>query len=56
VKQVQIVVPFEKTETVFAFLLDVLDIKNVMKFNADNAHLRVSRAGELELSLGSLIS
>jgi hypothetical protein len=37
VKQVQIVVPFEKTETVFAFLLDVLDIKNVMKFNADNA-------------------
>ncbi|MHA1957202.1 MAG: TIGR00341 family protein [Candidatus Thorarchaeota archaeon] len=36
-KQVQIVVPFEKTETVFAFLLDVLDIKNVMKFNADNA-------------------
>ncbi|MHA1904317.1 MAG: TIGR00341 family protein [Candidatus Thorarchaeota archaeon] len=39
VKQVQIVVPFEKTETVFAFLLDVLDIKNVMKFNADNAHV-----------------
>ncbi|MHA2285852.1 MAG: TIGR00341 family protein, partial [Candidatus Thorarchaeota archaeon] len=38
-KQVQIVVPFEKTETVFAFLLDVLDIKNVMKFNADNAHV-----------------
>ncbi|MHA2242148.1 MAG: hypothetical protein ACXACE_11140 [Candidatus Thorarchaeota archaeon] len=39
-KQVQIVVPFEKTETVFAFLLDVLDIKNVMKFNADNGDQR----------------
>ncbi|MGY5876258.1 MAG: TIGR00341 family protein [Candidatus Thorarchaeota archaeon] len=39
VKQVQIVIPFDKTEAVFNFLLDNLNIKNVMKFNADNAHL-----------------
>ncbi len=38
-KQVQIVVPFEKTESVLNFLLDVADVKNVMKFNADNAHV-----------------
>ena len=38
-KQVQIVIPFDKTETVMDFLHDVLDVKNVMKFNADNAHL-----------------
>ncbi len=37
VKQVQITVPYEKTEAVFDFLLDSLNIKNVMKFNADNA-------------------
>ncbi|UCE10584.1 MAG: TIGR00341 family protein [Candidatus Thorarchaeota archaeon] len=37
-KQVQIVVPFDKTEEVYAFLLDVVGIKNIMKFNADNAH------------------
>jgi uncharacterized hydrophobic protein (TIGR00341 family) len=36
-KQVQITVPYEKTEAVFDFLLDILNIKNVMKFNADNA-------------------
>ncbi|TFG32183.1 TIGR00341 family protein [Candidatus Thorarchaeota archaeon] len=36
-KQVQITVPYEKTEVVFDFLLDGLNIKNVMKFNADNA-------------------
>lgn len=36
-KQVQITVPYEKTEAVFDFLLDGLNIKNVMKFNADNA-------------------
>lgn len=36
-KQVQITVPYEKTEAVFDFLLDSLNIKNVMKFNADNA-------------------
>jgi uncharacterized hydrophobic protein (TIGR00341 family) len=37
VKQVQITVPYEKTEAVLDFLLDGLNIKNVMKFNADNA-------------------
>ena len=36
-KQVQITVPYEKTEEVFNFLLDGLKVKNVMKFNADNA-------------------
>ena len=36
-KQVQITVPYEKTEAVFDFLLDGLNIKNVTKFNADNA-------------------
>ncbi|MHA1494045.1 MAG: TIGR00341 family protein [Candidatus Thorarchaeota archaeon] len=36
-KQVQITVPYEKTEAVFDFLLDSLNVKNVMKFNADNA-------------------
>ncbi|MGY5853565.1 MAG: TIGR00341 family protein [Candidatus Thorarchaeota archaeon] len=38
-KQVQIVIPFDKTEAVFNFLIDNLNIKNVMKFDADNAHL-----------------
>jgi uncharacterized hydrophobic protein (TIGR00341 family) len=37
VKQVQITVPFEKTEAVFDFLIDGLNIKNIMKFHADNA-------------------
>ncbi|MBN2231012.1 MAG: TIGR00341 family protein [Candidatus Thorarchaeota archaeon] len=36
-KQVQITVPYEKTEAVIDFLLDGLSIKNIMKFNADNA-------------------
>ncbi|MGY5873217.1 MAG: TIGR00341 family protein [Candidatus Thorarchaeota archaeon] len=36
-KQVQITVPYEKTEAVFDFLLDGLNIKNVLKFNTDNA-------------------
>ncbi len=38
-KQVQIVVPFDKTEAVYDFVLDVLSVKNVMKFTLDNAHL-----------------
>jgi len=37
VKQVQITVPFEKIEAVYDFLLDGLNIKNVMKFTSDNA-------------------
>ncbi len=36
-KQVQITVPFEKIEAVYDFLLDGLNIKNVMKFTSDNA-------------------
>lgn len=36
-KQVQITVPFEKIEVVYDFLLDGLNIKNVMKFTSDNA-------------------
>ena len=50
-KQVQIIVPFDKTETVFDFLHSVLDIKNIMKLNADNAHLlqfRISDDAVLE--------
>ncbi|MHA2071558.1 MAG: DUF389 domain-containing protein, partial [Candidatus Thorarchaeota archaeon] len=42
-KQVQIVVPFEKTEAVYDFLLDVLNVKNIMKFTSDNAHLLTFR-------------
>ncbi|MHA1926312.1 MAG: DUF389 domain-containing protein [Candidatus Thorarchaeota archaeon] len=42
-KQVQIVVPFEKTEAVYDFLLDVLTVKNIMKFTSDNAHLLTFR-------------
>ncbi len=38
-KQVQIVVPYDKTEAVFDFLLDVLNIKNIIKLDADNAHV-----------------
>jgi uncharacterized hydrophobic protein (TIGR00271 family) len=51
VKQVQIVVPFEKTEAVYDFLLDGLNVKNIMKFTSDNAHLltfRIPDDGALE--------
>ncbi|MFW9889420.1 MAG: TIGR00341 family protein [Candidatus Thorarchaeota archaeon] len=50
-KQVQIVVPFEKTEAVYDFLLDGLNVKNIMKFTSDNAHLltfRIPDDGALE--------
>jgi uncharacterized hydrophobic protein (TIGR00341 family) len=43
VKQVQITCPFEKTEAVFDFLLDALNVKNVMKVSADNAHMLLFR-------------
>ncbi|TFG29867.1 TIGR00341 family protein [Candidatus Thorarchaeota archaeon] len=36
-KQVQITVPYDKTEPVFDFLTDTLHVKNIMKFNTDNA-------------------
>jgi len=39
VKQVQITVPFEKTEAVFDYIVDSLGINNVNKFNTDNAHI-----------------
>ena len=38
-KQVQITVPYEKTEAVFDFVVDSLGINNITKFNTDNAHL-----------------
>ncbi|NHI88534.1 MAG: TIGR00341 family protein [Candidatus Thorarchaeota archaeon] len=38
-KQVQITVPYEKTEAVFDFVVDSLSINNITKFNTDNAHL-----------------
>jgi len=39
VKQVQITVPYEKTEAVFDFVIDSLGINNITKMNTDNAHL-----------------
>ncbi|MFW9975957.1 MAG: TIGR00341 family protein [Candidatus Thorarchaeota archaeon] len=38
-KQVQITVPYEKTEAVFDFVIDSLGINNITKMNTDNAHL-----------------
>ena len=38
-KQVQIIVPYEKTEAVFDFVVDTLGINNVTKMDTDNAHL-----------------
>lgn len=38
-KQVQIILPYEKTEAVFTFLLDVVHAENILKLNADNAHI-----------------
>lgn len=35
----QVIVPYEKTEAVYDFLVDVLNIKNVVRFTTDNAHL-----------------
>lgn len=45
-KQVQITVPYEKTEVVYNFLLDGLKIKNIMKLNADNAHVLQFRVSD----------
>ena len=49
-KQVQITVPFEKTETVYDYLLDVLTVNNVMKVNADNAHMLLFRISDGAIS------
>ncbi len=38
-KQVQITVPYEKTEAVYDFVVDTLGINNIIKFNTDNAHI-----------------
>jgi len=39
VKQVQITVPYDKTEAVYNFILDVLDVKNLIKIDISNAHI-----------------
>lgn len=49
VKQVQIVIPFDKTESVYEFLHDVLEVKNIMKFNADNAHVLQVRVSDSKI-------
>ncbi|TFF92079.1 TIGR00341 family protein [Candidatus Thorarchaeota archaeon] len=38
-KQVQIVVPYDKTEPVFGFIVDNLNVKNVLRFATDTAHI-----------------
>ncbi len=38
-KQVQIVVPYDKTEPVFGFVIDHLNAKNVLRFATDTAHI-----------------
>ncbi len=45
-KQVQVTVPFEKTEAVYDFLVDVLNIKNIIRFTTDNAHILQFRVPE----------
>lgn len=38
-KQVQVVIPWDKTEEVYEFILNVIGIKTIFKFDADAAHL-----------------
>jgi uncharacterized hydrophobic protein (TIGR00341 family) len=38
-KQVQLTLPFEKTEAVVDFLVDSLGVKNIVRLSADNAHV-----------------
>lgn len=45
-KQVQVTVPYEKTEAVYDFLVDVLNIKNIVRFTTDNAHILQFRVPE----------
>jgi uncharacterized hydrophobic protein (TIGR00341 family) len=45
-KQVQLTLPFEKTEAVFDFLVDSLGVKNIMRLNADNAHVLQFRVSD----------
>ncbi|MFW9962913.1 MAG: TIGR00341 family protein [Candidatus Sifarchaeia archaeon] len=49
-KQVQITVPYEKTETVFDFVIDALGINNVTKMNTDNAHLLQFRIPDAQVN------
>jgi uncharacterized hydrophobic protein (TIGR00341 family) len=50
VKQVQITVPYEKTEAVFDFVIDTLGINNVTKMNTDNAHLLQFRIPDAQVN------
>ncbi len=47
-KQVQITVPYEKTEAVFDFVVDTLGINNVTKLNTDNAHILQFRVSDAQ--------
>ena len=38
-KQVQIVVPYDRTEAVFNFLLENLKVRNIVRLNIENGHL-----------------
>ena len=49
-KQVQITVPYEKTENVFDFVIDTLGINNVTKMNTDNAHLLYFRIPDAQVN------
>ena len=49
-KQVQITVPYEKTEAVFDFVIDTLGINNVTKINTDNAHLLYFRIPDAQVN------
>ena len=49
-KQVQIIVPYEKTEAVFDFVIDTLGINNVTKMNTDNAHLLQFRIPDAQVN------
>jgi uncharacterized hydrophobic protein (TIGR00341 family) len=48
--QVQITVPYEKTEAVFDFIVDTLGVKNVTKMNTDNAHLLQFRISDAQVN------
>ncbi|MHA1944440.1 MAG: DUF389 domain-containing protein, partial [Candidatus Thorarchaeota archaeon] len=47
-KQVQITVPYEKTEAVFDFVIDTLGVNNVTKLNTDNAHILQFRVSDAQ--------
>ncbi|TET09544.1 MAG: TIGR00341 family protein [Candidatus Thorarchaeota archaeon] len=49
-KQVQITVPYEKTEAVLDFIVDTLGVSNVTKLSTDNAHLLHFRSTDDQVS------